>query len=316
MRRRETQRGLTLPEMVIVIAAMAVFVGLAMPALRSFFSSLGNAGPAKPMISAALATARAIAAKEQRYAGVRFQPGVNPADPMNPLAASQYMVYIVQDPALGAWFFRAVDDAEPIKLPTEIGVTDLVFVPGGNRNPQNPVNPLARTGGLPPQWYVDEIARDPSMGGPAGADSLLSFKLTDVTGSDVDVVMRDVTTFSIIFSPAGKLVVTGVRVVNRDGLTDVPSNAGRKSADDIFNTAMQVHDHVAMFPQDCYWGENTQLGPVDYGLGPEPSRTSFVIFEKGKLKDAYARQHGWTECLCFLKRIHLNPYTGTMIDAD
>jgi prepilin-type N-terminal cleavage/methylation domain-containing protein len=313
MRRRETQRGLTLPEMVIVIAAMAVFVGLAMPALRSFFSSLGNAGPAKPMISAALATARAIAAKEQRYAGVRFQPGVNPADPMNPLAASQYMTYIVQDPALGAWMFRAVEDAEPIKLPAEIGVADLVFVPGANRLKSEPGNPQANIAGYPPELYIEEIARDR---GADVADSVLSLKVPDITGSDVDVVMRDVTTFSIIFSPAGKLVVTGVRVVNRDGLTDVPSNAGRKSADDIFNTAMQVHDHVAMFPQDCYWGENTQLGPVDYGLGPEPSRTSFVIFEKDKLKDAYARQHGWTECLCFLKRIHLNPYTGTMIDAD
>ncbi len=310
MRRKAEQRGLTLPEMVIVIAAVAAFVGLAMPALRSFFSSLANAGPAKPMISAALATARAIAAKEQRYAGVRFQPGVNPADPMNPLAASQYMVYIVQDPALGAWKFRAVEGTEPIKLPAEIGVTDIVCVPGNQRNNTHPVNP-----GI--QFYVDEYAR---VQGGDRADELLNGKVLGVTWSDGDAVMRDITTFSVIFSPAGKLVVTGVRVLNRDGWPDTQDSFDDNgvSRDDIFNTAAQVQIHNALLPQDCYWGvlDTPDIGPVDWGLGPEPSRTSFVIYEKDKLKDAYGRQKGWTQCLCFLKRIYLNPYTGTMINSD
>ena len=87
--------GLTLTEMTVVIAVVALLTVLSLPAVRSFFASLANSGNARPMISAALSSARAIAAKEQRYAGIRFQTAYDPSK--SALDAPQYMIFIVYD---------------------------------------------------------------------------------------------------------------------------------------------------------------------------------------------------------------------------
>ena len=73
MKAKVKQSGVTLTEMVVVIAAVALLTSLSLPATRTFFDSLGSAGSTQAVVSAAMSSARAIAAREQRYAGLRFQ---------------------------------------------------------------------------------------------------------------------------------------------------------------------------------------------------------------------------------------------------
>ncbi len=269
MRTKSKQSGLTLTEMAVVITTIALLVGLGLPAVRTLLNSFESGTGAKSMISAALAGARAVAAKEQRYAGIRFQQDS---------AGNQYMVFIVhEEPSkmgnltIG---FRAVKGVKPIKLPDTVGVMDLRYRPGLFAPP-----------------------------GDGIADN-------DVEISNVNVV-RDTTSFSIIFSPSGKLVVHDVRVRNRDGIYQ-PDNgiSDRVSMDDIFNSPVNIENYgVGMFIQDDY---------SEIGLGAELSRKSFIIYEKEKFTQAYKRGTAWSDYLVHLapERIYVNPYTGTMILPD
>ncbi len=292
---RATNRGLSLMEATMVIALVAVLTVLSLPAARSFFGSLATSGDGRCLISAALASARAIAAKEQRYAGIRFQQD---------LKGNQYIIFIVQDPALGAYFFRAVKGIEPVKLPDNIGVTDLTIVPAGQRNLANPAEPKE-------QYRLDEDVLT-----TAQKDQWLN----EVWG------LNDITTFSVIFSPAGKLVIHGVHVVNRDGITDYLSYP-EVSFDDVFNKKAQVDARfngadiyslpepgAGLFYQDDYWGDNTYL---DFGLGPEPSRSCFVIYDKQQFEQARREGRAWSGYLYKLtdEMIFINPYTGTIINS-
>ena len=121
------QSGRTLVEMTVVIAAVVLLGSFGLPAVRTFLDSFETGTGAKPVISAALASARAIAAKEQRYAGIRFQKAYHPD---GPLKASQYMVFIVHDFDKTGLVsgFRAVEGLEPIKLPDSVGVMDLTLI--------------------------------------------------------------------------------------------------------------------------------------------------------------------------------------------
>jgi hypothetical protein len=212
MKTRYKQSGRTLVEMAVVIAAVVLLGSFGLPAVRTFLDSFESGTSAKPVISAALASARAIAAKEQRYAGIRFQKAYNPD---GPLKASQYMVFIVHDfdKTNLVSGFRAVEGLEPIKLPEGVGVMDL----------KRRTNPNPRFSGYDP---ID----------------------TDVEISNPNV-LRDTTAFSIIFSPSGKLVIHDVRVRNRDGFPDTAGNTNI-SGDDIFNKKAQVNAGYAMFYQD------------------------------------------------------------------
>jgi prepilin-type N-terminal cleavage/methylation domain-containing protein len=271
---KQKRRGVTLPEMTVVIAIVALLVGLTIPAVNMLFNSFESQSGAKSMINAALASARAIAAKNQRYAGIRFQKRYDPTN-LNPLNASQYIIFIIQDPAIMAFGFKAVDGIQPIKLPDSIGVMDLTIVQG--RDIFDPVSPTT-------QIRID----DPVSGGN--------------TAINDDFELIDTTTFSIIFSPSGKLVVHGIRVRNRDGLTN-----NNNSLDDIFNTDINVENaRIAMFYQDDYW-----IAP--YAFGPEPSRNSFIIYETKILKQTNQNLR-WTNYLSRLNRFYINSYTGTLIN--
>ena len=136
MKTRYKQSGRTLAEMTVVIAAIVLLGSFGLPAIRSFLDSFESGTGARPVISAALASARAIAAREQKYAGIRFQKAYNSDDPLNPLGgvleAAQYMVFIVHEEprkmgnlTIG---FRAVEGLEPIKLPDSLGVIDLSLI--------------------------------------------------------------------------------------------------------------------------------------------------------------------------------------------
>ncbi|MBA7705233.1 hypothetical protein ES703_114057 [subsurface metagenome] len=110
------QSGVTLMEMTVVAAVVALLVAFGLPAVRTFYGSFESGGSVRGLISAGLASARAVAAKEQRYAGIRFQEDLD---------GHQYMIFIIHDPtlidstgyAVTASGFRVVEGIKPVKLP-------------------------------------------------------------------------------------------------------------------------------------------------------------------------------------------------------
>ena len=259
-----------MPELVVAIATIALLVGFGLPAIRALMNSFETQSGAKTLISTALASARAIAAKEQRYAGVRFQQDS---------AGNQYMVFIVhEEPSKMSNLtigFRAVKGVKPIKLPEKVAIADLLY--------------------------------DPGLLNPSG-DGVVD---NDIEMNDVNV-LRDTMTFSIIFSPAGKLVIHDVRVRNRNGIYQPDNGASDKvSMDDIFNSPVNINNYsVGTFIQDDY---------PEMGLGAELSRNSLVIiYEKDKFEQARGTGKAWSDYLAQIAphRIYINPYTGTMILPD
>jgi hypothetical protein len=278
--------GLTLVEMTLVVATIALLVGFAVPAVRSLVGSFHSEGGAKSMVEAALSSARAMATSHQRYVGVRFQPayGRNVANPDDPLTAPQYMVFIIHDPALepdGTEFangFRAIEALKPVKLPDQFCLVDPTTV-DRTRNSQNRIT-------VHGEYEID-------------ADDQVD-SLTELT---------DVMTFSLIFSPSGKLVVLNdVRAWNRHGRR---ANSAVQSPDRVFNSQAQVRQKpvLAMFCQDDY----PQLG-----LGPESSRKSFVVCERHRLRGAYEVKRAWTDYLQYrvAERTYVSPYTGKLILSE
>ncbi len=272
MRNRRRQSGVTLTEVTMVVAAIVVLAGIAMPAARMFFRSFDDAAGAKAMISGALSTARSIALKNQRYAGVRFQYEY---DSGAPLKSNQYMIFIIQDSAMMAYGFKAVEGMEPIKLSERIGVTDLTIA--GNQR-------------------VD----------------------TDVEADDpVDV--NDMTTFSIVFSPAGKLVIHDVRVRNRTGVFRPDNDNGIAAWDGIFNSIYNIAqasagNRAGRFAQDDY-PRPANPNNMAYGYGREASRNGFVVFEKQRLLQEYKKGTAWSGYLSKLASevMYINPHTGRIV---
>jgi hypothetical protein len=226
MRTKSTQSGLTLTEMMVVIATMALLIGIGLPAVRTLLKSFESRSGAKSMISAALASARAIAAKEQHYAGIRFQQD---------LAGNQYMVFIVHDfekTGLSAGF-RVVEDLKPIKLPEAISLMDLMVRTNHGVLGTDAADTLDE---LLKVQYLDDT--NPLNLGPDGKNRYIT----------------DTSSFSIVFSPAGKLIVREVRVRNRDGIYQPDNGISNKvSLDDIFNSPLNIgNSGVGMFIQDDY----------------------------------------------------------------
>jgi hypothetical protein len=233
------QSGLTLSETVVSAAIIAIMMAVAIPAVRVLQESLHSSG-AKTMISGALATARALAARHQRYAGIRFQ--------YDPNGNNQYMIFILHDPGISASGFRAIEGLKPMKLPDDQGVMDLHVTD---------------------QPLIDDF--DP-----------------DAVLEDPNAII-DMTTFSIVFSPAGKLVLHSVRV------------QGRNADDAIFN---DLNTSEAMFQED------SDSQPP---LQKELSRSSFVIYNRREFEKV-PWDSRWTDCLRYLEVFYINPYTGTIIE--
>jgi prepilin-type N-terminal cleavage/methylation domain-containing protein len=249
MKTKRRQSGLTLTEMVVVVSIIAVFTVLGLPAIRALIRSVESGSSARAMISAALSSARAIAAKEQHYAGIRFQ---NKYQEDN--KGCQHMIFIINDTEIrpgvaGNLGCRAVGGLEPIKLPDSVGVMEVV---NGN----------------------GEIDDNPSG------------ELTDKTS------------FSILFSPSGKLVIHNLWVRNRNNAND------NSSKDDIFNTETNIRDNkIGMFLQDEDTGD----------LKREPSQSKFRIYDKG-IFEKVDKNRRYDDYLRGLEVIYINPYTGTMIN--
>ncbi|MCP4614206.1 MAG: prepilin-type N-terminal cleavage/methylation domain-containing protein [Planctomycetes bacterium] len=274
-----TKTGFTLTEMVVVLATMSLLVAFGLPVMRMIRESFESKAGGKNMISAALSSARAIAAKEQHYAGIRFQQDS---------AGNQYMIFIIHDfekTGLNPGF-RAVQNLKPTKLPDSMGVMDLMVRTNHGTNWTDAEDPLDEPLNV---TYLDDT--NPQNLGP----------------DQKNIYITDTSSFSIVFSPSGKQVMRDVRVRNRDGIYQ-PDNgiANKASRDSIFNSPQNITTNtVGKFIQDDY---------ADLGLGAESSRNSFVIYDKIRFDklDAIERFN----YLSSLEPVNINPYTGTIILTD
>ncbi|MCI0499560.1 MAG: prepilin-type N-terminal cleavage/methylation domain-containing protein [Planctomycetales bacterium] len=121
-----TRSGLSLTEILVVVGIMAVLMAISIPAARGLINSFESTASVRQLINAALSNARAIAVRQQTYAGARFQQNRD---------GSTYMIFIVHDKdATGdAYGFRAVTGRKPMKLPEKVTVqkSSVIFSPQG-----------------------------------------------------------------------------------------------------------------------------------------------------------------------------------------
>jgi len=257
----KTKHGISLIETIIVVAGVALLAYLAVPASRALMRSFDSPASVKTLISGAMASARAIAAREHHYAGIRFQKVF---DYENPIKTAQYMIFIVHDPNLAPptppgqedfrLFCRAVDGIEPIRLPDSVGVMDVSD--------------------------ISEVSGEENVA--------------------VNGPFENATTFSILFSPAGKLVRHTVNVQRAD-INDV-----------VFNGFRAVRDGDAMFFEDGFL-------PPPYQPNDEMSRASFVIYDSRRFEQLHQQGRTYSGYLQeFIRRetIYINRYMGTMISRD
>ncbi len=119
MRTHRQQSGLTLTELTVTVAVMAILMTLAVPAAKRLTSSLQGGAGARGMISAAMSNARAIAVRHGTYAGLWFHQ----------TDEKTYMIFIVHDSrpesAGGtglAYGFRPVEGRKAVALPDGVAV--------------------------------------------------------------------------------------------------------------------------------------------------------------------------------------------------
>lgn len=265
------RRGITLVEMLVVISIAIILMGLGFPAIRALHNSFGSTGTTQAIISAALNSARGIALKNQTYAGVRFQRKYQEAE------GPQYVIFIIQDPTLRYRVkispteteerpcFRAVEGLNPIKLPVATGVVGI-------------------------------NASDLNV-------SDLDFGITpgNIPTIEDNFWLRNISTFSIIFSPTGHLTIREVRVRNREGWQET---SPYPSSDDIFNRERDVIRGIGMFCQDDY--------PAD-GLTAEYSKNAFVVYESSRFQKEYRNGTPFSGYIINLSHLCVNRYSGEVL---
>jgi type II secretory pathway pseudopilin PulG len=285
--RAHNKRGLTLIEMTLVVGTIALLVGFGVPAVRSLLHSMQTEAGVHSMIDAALSSAQAMAMTRQRYVGIRFQKRCTSTDSSNPLAglidAPQYMIFIMQE--------------EPASM-------------GGLGNGFKAIEGFEPIK-LPETVGVMDI-NSVGSSGRAPTDLLLK----------KDYALSDVTTFSIVFSPSGRLVMHQVRVRNRNGVR-LPDNSdsAKASRDSVFNSVINICQYkVGMFIQDDYCLKLSTPGPVELGLGQELSTAQFVIYDVPTFRALYTGAaltdlQRYLTLLDASQTVNVNVYTGHLIPS-
>jgi len=274
MRTDKPKSGFTLVELMTIIAVILVLATIGLPAVKQVLDSFESSVSVRHLISAALSNARAIAAREQAYAGLRFQQDLD---------GNQYMIFIVHDESATnlAYGFRAAVGHKPMKLPENVGLMDLkVRINNGEESEDA-------------EEVNDRLIEDADLD---------DTEPDNLDGDGRNIYLTDTTSFSIVFSPSGKLVIHQVRVRNRDGEF---RPEGSQSLDSVFNGHVNVRDNDrGMFIQDDY---------ANLGLGAELSRNSFIIYDKRRL-ETVKMDRRWTDYLRHLEVLYINPYTGQIIN--
>jgi prepilin-type N-terminal cleavage/methylation domain-containing protein len=282
--KQETQNAFSLVELLVVLVIVASLIALAIPAINAMQKSFGSTG-AEGMISTALSTARTLAIKNGHYAGVRFQKEYNIKDPQ--INAAQYMIFVVNDADISNVneAFRAVEGYKPIKLPENVGVIDMIR---RTSNADNATDPQTR--------YANER--------PLQESDLDDSDSANIYPNNNNMNITDTSAFSILFSPAGKLIIQDIRIRNKDGIFRPPDPDGKTSDDKVFNSTDSITiNNIGQFVQDDY---------ANFGLGGEQSRREFVLYDREK----FEKMTTSTQRMNYLKELkpmYINPYTGEII---
>jgi len=285
-RKQKRKSAFSLIEMLVVLAIIAILVVLAIPGINAMQKSFNSTG-AEGMISAALSTARTLAISRQQYAGVRFQKEYNKKDPQ--INADQYMIFIVYEESqkMGGLTngFHAIEGYKPVKLPENSDVIDMI-----RRTSNNDTSQAAMCENADERELEENDLDDSSAN-------------LDPNNNNMNIT--DTSAFSIIFSPAGKLVIHDIRVRNEDGQFRPPDLTKTDGSDDkVFNSLTNIIiNNTGQFVQDDY---------AHFGLGGEKSRREFYIYDKEKFEKMTTSSQRMAY-LNGLKHIYINPYTGEII---
>ena len=88
---KKIHSGITLTELVVVVGIIALLAAISLPAISMLKKSLGVEKTPVRVLSSLLGSARARAAKEQRYAGAHFE---------RTLSGKQYCIMIIAEPSI------------------------------------------------------------------------------------------------------------------------------------------------------------------------------------------------------------------------
>ena len=139
----------------------------------------------------------------------------------------------------------------------------------------------------------------------------------DDSGGSLAFELNDTTTFSIVFSKTGKLVIHDVRVRNRDGyMKSDETDYDNFSYDDVFNITGRIRNRMApdlsgMFHQDDYY-EDPPGTYLNIGYGQEESRNNFVIYDRNVF-DGLPDEERFSQYLKYLNPFYINAYTGELV---
>lgn len=164
---------MTLTELLVVIAVMVLLMSVSVPTAKKLADSFDATTGVRQLINAALANGRAIAVREQAYAGVRFQQGAE---------GETYMIFIVHDfdTTHDEEGYLAVVGRKPIALPKDISVSDgksVIFSPAGKLTTRR-VRCMARS------------ANDTIFNSQAKLDSGVALFLEDLDADEQDSVQE------------------------------------------------------------------------------------------------------------------------------
>ncbi|AQQ70121.1 Tfp pilus assembly protein FimT [Limihaloglobus sulfuriphilus] len=269
--------GFTLVENLVALSIIVIVGSLGLFSIHSFLDSYESGGQTQFQIAAALSNARAIAAREGRCAGVRFQ---REYDPQGFGKADQYMIFIIKSDLNNASSydmdsFHAVDGKKPIKLSGSVMVMST------------------ETG---------------SYGGPVSSDSSI----------DTEEELRDALTFSVVFSPSGRLIKPQVLVRNRDNAAN-PDNEGGSSIsyDAVFNSFRNVTSQDKFYQAGQFFQDNANSGAVDPidGLEQEAAVDALMLFSREDFENVDPG-YRWSDFLVFVKPFNINTYSGELIDPE
>lgn len=284
MKKTQRHHAFTLVEMLIVVAIMAILVGMSVPAVRSTIRSHHRTA-AQNMVAAALNLAKAHAAQTQRYAGIRFQPEVryNYNEKYYYLTGKQYLVLIECNPYDTAYnynIFNAVPDTKPQPLPNGLnaisGVVSLLGSPDDDDNLRNTID-------------------DPRDTANNHFNTSRTFTLLNAQ------------TFTFVFSPNGSLVVRDVFVRERN------------NSDMVFGRRDRIEQPVDP-PLLFHDGWNTSQTTV-WCPNNEPSAASLFLYETDALESipANARYSQFFmdyDTVPDIQKFVINTYTGSIINPD